>query len=276
MPLKIVVAISAGLRLAKDRVTKLWHSLLLLITICHLHITSYAQTVPSKQVWGEFLLNYSFANAYNLENAFTYSTNLDAPRWRSFDYAPTLTWSVLPYLDLQGGLTFSFVAQNDSSNTFEIRPMLGFSLNPTSTKRIQTALLARFEQRNFLDLESDLWENSSRVRTRAAVLVPINRTSYYEDKMAYGILDAEFFWVLDQDVNERFANRIRLRIGAGYRFSYQCRLEVIYLQQFAKNTIGEHFNTSDDILRIRFKYYIEKKKPKSEESNKTEKIFHGD
>ncbi len=51
------------------------------------------------------------------------------------------------------------------------------------------------------------------------------------DKLWYSLLDAEAFIVMDQDVEERFANRFRIRTGIGYRINYGLRLEFMYTLQ---------------------------------------------
>ena len=45
---------------------------------------------PNTQYWLEYMLNYPFANSFNLENSFTYSAMITSPRWRALDYSPTL------------------------------------------------------------------------------------------------------------------------------------------------------------------------------------------
>ena len=84
---------------------------------------------------------------------------------------------------------------------------------------------------------------------------------YSGDKLWYAIVDGESFIVLDQDVKERFANRFRLRTGIGYRVNYSFRLEFVYTLQQSKNTIGDDFNTSDNIFRFRIKQYLNRSKP---------------
>lgn len=81
------------------------------------------------------------------------------------------------------------------------------------------------------------------------------------DNLWYLILDVEQFVVLDQDVQERFANRFRLRTGLGYRVNYGLRLEFMYTMQRSKNTIDGDFTTSDNIFRFRIKQYLNKAKP---------------
>lgn len=215
-----------------------------------------AQETSSEQLWFEYLLNYPFGSVYNLENAFTYSTDLHQPKWRAMEYCPTLERSFTRHVDAQVAFTTSYTQQNDTSNTLELRPMIGARIHFTPNKRILTRLLMRFERRFFQDRESLDWDKSSRSRLRAEAIIPINRRSYAEDRQWYGVVDAEWFFVMDQDVNERFANRFRLRAGAGYRLNKKLRFEVLYVLQEAKNKIGEDFYTSDHIFRFRVKHYI--------------------
>lgn len=206
------------------------------------------------------MLNIPFANSFNLENAFTYSTVLDSPKWRSFDYAPNLEWSINAHIDLQGAVTFSRTVQAESYNTFEVRPMLGARFHFTPNKRILTRLLLRLEQRNFKNLETDEWTQVWRPRARIESLIPINQSSYFMDKLWYGIVDAEWFFAKD-DVEERFANRFRLRTGIGYRMSYTWRFEFVYTLQQSRNEAEDASVTTDNIFRFRVKHYVRKSKP---------------
>ena len=71
--------------------------------------------------------------------------------------------------------------------------------------------MGRLKQRNFLNLDTDEWEKV-KARIRAESLIPINKKSFYEDDLWYGIVDVESLFS-DDDVEERFANRFRLRIA---------------------------------------------------------------
>jgi hypothetical protein len=215
----------------------------------------------SEQFWVEHMLNYSFANSFNLENAFTYSTDLHTPRWSAFDYAPTLEYSVGPHLDLSLGATFSYTVQSEDYNTFEIRPVLGTRVHFTPNKRILTRVYFRIEQRNVKNLDTKDWETTLRPRARIEALIPISKKSYYVDKLWYGIVDAEWFFTNDPDVDERFANRFRSRIGLGYRLHYGSRFEFLVMYQESKNNIEDTFYTSDSIFRLRYKHFLRRHKP---------------
>lgn len=217
----------------------------------------------NEQVWYEYMLNYPFANSFNLENAFTYSTLLGTPKWRALDYSATLEWSLNQHIDIIGQAVVSYTQQTESYNTLELRPVLGTRLYFTPNKRIQTRLLLRLEQRNFKNLETNTWDQVYRPRSRFEMITPINKDSYYEDKLWYAITDVEWLMKVDDDVAERFANRFRWRIGGGYRFTYNLRIEFLYMLQQSKDAMDGDFETSDNIFRFRVKQYLRKSKPSS-------------
>ena len=215
----------------------------------------------NEQLWFEYMLNYSFANSYNLENAFKYSTLLNTPRWYAFEFTPTLDYSLTNNIDISLSTSLEYTAQTESVNTFEVRPVVGTRIHFTPNRRILTRALIRLEQRNIQNLDTKDWDNAWRPRLRAEMLIPINKKSFFDDKLFYGVLDAEWFLSVDDDVDERFANRFRLRMGIGYRLSYSSRFEFIYMIQESKNAIEDSFYTSDNIFRFRYKHYLRKHKP---------------
>jgi len=230
------------------------------ILLIALFACQFTKAQTTTQVWNEYMLNYPFANSFNLENAFTYSTLIGTPKWRALDYSPTVEWSVTNHVDLLAQTVLSYTNQTESYNTFEVRPALGARYYFTPNRRIQTKLLLRVEQRNLKNLETKEWDQSYRPRIRGEVIIPINRDSYFVDDLWYAITDVEWL-VKTDDVEERFANRFRWRVGGGYRLNYGLRFEFLYLLQQSRNTLEDDFETSDSIFRLRVKQYLRKSKP---------------
>ena len=81
--------------------------------------------------------------------------------------------------------------------------------------------------------------------------------------MVYLLADVEFFFSLENQIKESFSNRIRNRVGLGYRFNYNFRLEGIYTLQRSRNEIGDEFDTRDNIYRIRIKIFLPSRRPPS-------------
>jgi hypothetical protein len=216
----------------------------------------------NEQIWFEYMLNYPFANSWNIELAGTYSTVLGDPKWRALDLQVTPEYSITQHVDVMGALLVSRTFQEEALTTFEVREMLGARFHFTPNKRILTRLLVRFENRNIQNRETDEWRSSNRLRFRAESVIPLNKpTMFAGDKLWYSILDAEAFVVMDQDAQERFANRLRIRTGIGYRINYGLRLEFVYTFQQSRDTLEDDFETTDNIFRFRIKQYLNKAKP---------------
>lgn len=216
--------------------------------------------IVDDQVWVEYMIEYPFANNYNIESAFVYSTVAGNPKWRAYDYTPTLEYSLNQNIDFSAGATFSYTNQTDTYNTFEIRPTLGTRIHFTPNRRVMVRLLARVESRNFKNLDTRQWEKVIRPRLRLESLIPINKKSYFEDKLWYAIADVEWLIGVDPDVEERFANRLRIRTGVGYRLNYSFRFEFIFMNQQSRNGIDQSFTSSDNIFRFRIKHFLRQTK----------------
>ena len=214
----------------------------------------------TEQVWMEYMLEYPFANSFNLENSITYSTLIGEPKWRALDYSPSLEWSINQHIDLIGQAVLSYTDQTETYNTFEVRPIIGTRIYFTPNRRVQTRLLLRMEQRNFKNLEDGEWTQTLRPRIRAEIIVPINKKTIFEDKMWYMLTDAEVLFTNDE-INERFANKFRLRIGTGYRLNYTWRIEFIFMHQESRTGTDENITSRDNIFRFRVKHYLRKGKP---------------
>jgi len=222
-------------------------------------ISSYSQTV-NQQLWAEYMVNYPFANSFNLENAFTYSTLLTSPSWKEYNYTATFEWSVTQVVEPLVQLSLTYTNQVSTYNTFEVRPVIGCRFYLTPSRRIQTRLLVRFEDRFVKNMEANTWTQAYRPRVRAEMIIPITQDSYFKDNLWYAMVDFEGLFTLDE-VNERFANRMRLRVGGGYRLNQSLRFEFLYMYQQSRNEITDAFESEDNVYRIRVKHYLRKSKP---------------
>ena len=81
----------------------------------------------------------------------------------------------------------------------------------------------------------------------------LNRDRLSEDGVRYLLSDWESFIPLD-DPRERFANRQRIRLGLGYRRTVRWRFEALYIWTRSRDTTGEPFKTSDNIVNFRLKH----------------------
>lgn len=215
-----------------------------------------AQTANT-QLWMDGIVGRSFGSYYMAECELSYQTLLsDQDRWASLNISPTLEASPTAHWSFMVGLPYSYTDQRSGLDTEELRAQLGIKYNFTPFQRVQLRLNTRYEARRMYTPGEGTVERSHRTRLRAEIAIPLDVRSYDSDSMWYALLDAETFIVLDQDLNERFANRGRARIGLGRKFSYNWRAELIYTLQRSRDAITDDDFTTDHIIRFRVKYYF--------------------
>jgi hypothetical protein len=66
---------------------------------------------------------------------------------------------------------------------------------------------------------------------------------------------------LDKQVEERFANRRRARIGMGYRLNYKHRFDLAFTLQASRNEIDEEFTGTDNVIQLKYKMFLNPAKP---------------
>jgi len=220
-----------------------------------LSIPLFAQ--QTTQLWLDLQTTYPFANNYLLENTTTYQTLLKKDgKWRSINISPTFEYSILRQVDLLSEISFGYTRQTDGVSSFEIAPMVGARYFLSQGKRIDARLVWRYQMRAFKQIEQEDWDISNRTRLRGEVFISINGPNLFTDKLWYIFLDYEEFIVLDEQLDERFANRRRGRIGVGYRLDYKNRFELSYTLQSSRNEIEGDFISTDNVIQLRYKIYI--------------------
>jgi len=93
------------------------------------------------------------------------------------------------------------------------------------------------------------------MRLKAEACVVFNRQNFFQDKMVCAILDYEGFIVVEQ-VHKRFVNRLRARLGIGYRLNYKNRFELIYALQSSRIETHGALISNDNVLQVRYKMFL--------------------
>jgi len=228
----------------------------------------FAETLAqrSEQLWLDFQLSYPFANRYLLENTTSYQTLLKKDgKWRSFSISPTFEYTLFTWLDLLSEIPIGYTQQSEGTNTFEFTPIVGGRFTLTQNKRVTTRLTWRYQVRAFREIEDHDWDVSNRTRLKGEILIALNKPNLFTDKVWHAFLDYEEFIVLDQQLDERFANRRRARIGLGYRLNYQHRFDLSYARQSTRNELEGEFISADNIIQFKYKLYIRWSPPTPQE-----------
>lgn len=221
-----------------------------------------------QQLWLDYQVTYPFAVQHLFEMNTSYQSLLsNVDRWTSFSIEPT--YEYLFFTNFDGGITIptAYTNQTESYNTFGTSVIVYGRFHITQNKRVNTRFLLKMEKRYFCNLEENSWDESGRLRLKAEATVALNGPNIYQDKLWYVMLDYEEFFVVDQQVDERYANRRRARAGIGYRLSYKHRFECSYTLQSSRNHIEEEFTSIDNVLQLKYKMYLNPSKPSASSDN---------
>ena len=232
--------------------------------IIHLVFFISLSAQSDEQLSLEYQIDYPFPSGLTLENTVAYQTVLSKDdTWRSFSLSPTVEYVLFTWLDLTAEIPLAYTFQKEGTNSFEISPIVGTRVHITQNRRLNARFLARYQQRYFRQIEADDWDISNRVRLKGELWISINGPNLFADKLWYAFVDYEEFIVLDEQLDERFANRRRGRIGVGYRLNYKHRFELIYTMQSSRNEIEGEFISSDNVIQLKYKMFLNPSKPAS-------------
>lgn len=214
------------------------------------------------QVWTDLTLGRNFASIFMAELELGYQALVQGdPQWRTFSISPTLEASLTPHFDVISGFPWMNTQQTDDVRTNEFRLQLGARYHVLPFERVQPRITGRYEWRYFNTLEPEAEagrSKSNRMRLNVAFWIALDKPLMSYDTLWYAFTDYEVYGVLDQQLDERYANQSALRVGAGRKFSYNWRMEVVYsLLRYRDelDTPRDEFDL-DNVFRLTFKHYF--------------------
>jgi hypothetical protein len=187
------------------------------------------------------------------------------PQWRNLDVTPAFEYYPSSWVDLTGEATIGSTLQTNCLRTNEltvragvrtyllkhVRDRLHHENKPVG--RVSVASLFRVEERNFWYSDGTESQHSFRFRARLESKVPINHADLTADRTFYVLADAEAFVPIGPGVEERFANKFRLRVGLGYRVNARQRVDLLYLRDWVRDTIEGTRHATAHALDVRYR-----------------------
>lgn len=177
--------------------------------------------------------------------------------WQKYLVRPSLQKGIKDWLNLFGGVGLFYTVQEGLSNTFEIRPWIGARvyLYWDTFRKIRFSDYFRIEDRFVINTQSSGTSNSIRLRNKTDVKFPIT-AHYLDDGVLYAMLSFEFF-IEGGDLQELFADKIRLGGGLGYKFNYNWRVEFYFYGFKSQDTATSGFTTTDNVWQLTLKHYVD-------------------
>lgn len=172
--------------------------------------------------------------------------------WLRVHLRAGFAWEAKAWLSLEGGLGgfYTYERDEDIEDTLELRPWQGARVSwPTFNRgrRIALTHLARLEERIVSragEIALDV-----RFRYRLSTSIPLNKPTV-QTRALYVPLSIEGFVSPSGNIEETFANRLRITAGLGWVASPNWTFRLAYIAQKSRSTVGVGFETSDHIVRF--------------------------
>ena len=220
----------------------------------------------SEQIWANVILGHTKSSRLYYELDLEPKSQISGGEsWRNIDATPLVEFYPNDLVDLTGEVTVGYTRQNETEDSLEITPRLGVRLHLVKNlwnqiygervplSRFSFANLSRIEFRNLRYTGDRPSSHEVRFRNRAELKLAINKNNLSADRTLYLFADLEFFFPLGEDVPERFATKSRFRGGFGYRLSRRRRFEVLYIRDFARDTLDDPRDIDMNALDLRLK-----------------------
>jgi hypothetical protein len=229
-----------------------------LTLICVFGFTSYAQEESdvTNQLWLDYYFYYLPKEGIKLTGDLGYRNRFSASEWNQFIARGSVLYRYKSWLSLFGGFGFFFTDIKEITNTLEIRPWIGsmFILNADLFSQTRFTNLTRIEERFVINTQESGTSNDIRLRNRTDVRIPINNYLFV-DNTVYLRFEIEVF-TNTKNITEQLADKLRLAVGIGYRFTYEWRIEIDFYVQRLKNTTDAGFSVTDNIWRFGLRHYL--------------------
>lgn len=165
-------------------------------------------------------------------------------------FQPTLEFSPKKWIELTGGVWFIYTNQFEATDLFETRPTVGIKLSREIWRGARLSNYFRAEYRIQTTFETGETISAGRLRNRIQDMIPINHRSLSEDKTWSAIVDAEWFWQRDPNVDDGFNSRRRYRAGIAWRKNSTWTFQFIYGFQRSRPTSAQPFTTADHFFNL--------------------------
>jgi hypothetical protein len=152
------------------------------------------------------------------------------------------------WLELWGGTLFAWTDNYHTTNSFEVRPVVGVRVFVPNTKKVNIINFGRYEYRKFF--EGDRSSEQPRYRHRVSIEIPLAKgDKRWGPKTFYTAADVEPFWRLD----DKFLEKNRVRGTLGYIAKKRLALEFIYHAEWAGSK-GQPKKFVGNIWRVSIKF----------------------
>jgi len=237
-------------------VKKFWRFILLAIILFPALVQAQDEDtrIINNQLWADYYEYWDIKPNWQFYGDAGARTVLEKWSWFMVFGRPSIRWKKYKLWEVHGGIGMFYTINVDEVNTFEIRPWQGFRVNWPTFRPIKFNHYFRLEERfNFL---TDHWDLEFNLRVRYRFGLKALIYTFTNENNIFLPAWIEIFGNIGQQITEKFSNRTRFAIGAGYKMNKQWTFELHFVSQFSRTGGNDEFKTSDRLLQIKVRRFL--------------------
>lgn len=206
------------------------------------------------QTWTDITLTYFKTPRLSLGGDAGLRGIVSSKNWNLFYIRPTINYTLSSLFIFSGGIGSFNTFNKELNNTYEIRFFQDVHVSWPDIGWIDFYHRLRFEERFFFykNIENEFAVRGRYlIRARTADFKLFGKTKSFYLKGMW-----ELFVPFDDGAVELFVNNQRFYAAIGQRVSDKFRYEIFYIWQKSREFVDDGFETSENILRLRFFYTL--------------------
>jgi hypothetical protein len=217
--------------------------------------TSSSSDGPQTQIWAELVAGKRHGHRWYTQIDLEPKWQVTGDTWRSLELTPHVELYPADWVDLAAEVLAGNTVQRDGLDTFELTPRVGARFHLLSRlapyrpdidgleerlplTRFGVSTLVRLEWRNLFYSDDTPDKHQWRARVRLEGKLALNRAQLTAERTLYAVGDGEYFVPLGDDVPERYVNKLRARLGLGFRFSGRTKIELLWVRDWNRSSPG--------------------------------------
>lgn len=206
------------------------------------------------QTWTDLTINYFKTSKFSVGGDVGLRGIVSSKDWNMFYIRPTVNYTVTSIFKASGGIGSFNTFNKELNNAYEIRFFQDAHVSWPDIGWIDFYHRFRFEERFFFYKNID---NDFSIRGRYLIRARTTDFRLIGKKKSFYLKGMwELFVPFDKSAVELFVNNQRFYAAIGQRVSDKFRYEIFYIWQQSREFVDDGFETSENIMRLRFFYTI--------------------
>ena len=225
----------------------------LIISFSYISLKSQSDGV-SPQLWNNGYVLWNVSERFDFRGALSYNVLLNKTvPWNEISATAAGAWKFHRFMDASLGIYMARSLESSELKSFEYRPFIGFRLFTDNKRRWLISNRSRFEIRTFVySDESNDFTFRFRNLTYASISLNKREMTMFNNLFVFAYF--EVFYNFEKEVQERFFDLFKYKIGLGYRLDKNWRFDLGFVNQDSRNTIEIPSQLPSDVIT---RYVIE-------------------